>query len=1347
MKLNRLFLILSALSLYPVVFCDGASGLMSIGDDYYQEMSEIQARKIISSLPGLLDQEFLGIVSEDRGEMEATAFSLLRRAFMFDMWNYTLSDLPMETIVEIVRLAKKYQDGSSSIGVILDKVEEFSVDKAIEYLDSYFNKKGVEISFGGIKGGVSGNNEEIVFQYLLIHMPGEGGGDMILRIYSPKEIIPPDSKGSYGGAISFSNLLSSGKKIGTFVLDIRGKSKKSSFNMIAWDQSKERYFDMDFRNEVLDFGIRPTTWQDRYIFSPIKDLVSSIPVIKDVITDNGKVSFLSGSVDGGLVKKEISSVLGDKKVLSADSSSIIGVGEKEEVVVQESLVVEKEHEEDKKEVSQERGLDNPKKEVPKAIKKKEEDEEVPNMELFEEKTDEESLGKETDVIRIIQELIKRRKADAKEVKLIEIEEEKEKEEAAAKKGCNKEGISESGRRRVIFNEIAWMGSATSSSAEWIELKNVTEKEIDIKGWRIYDNDSKIDILIDKHLYIPAQGFIVLERNEDAIPKNKADLLYSGALSNTKESLYLFAGDCTLEDMVKADPSWPAGDNKEKRTMERGDDNTWHDYSGKGSGGIMGTPGKKNSAKETTKKTGENPPSSNSSSNSSSGVSSTPVSYCNQSSLVESILKDVLINEVAWMGTLSSSNDEWIELRNLSGSKVSLSGWQLLDKDNNIRIVFEEGDSILPNGFYLLERTDDTSVPGVSADKIYSGALNDKEESLRLFDRDCHLVDSVTATPDWGAGNSLTKKSMERGMDGNSWFTYSGSGISGILGTPKQSNSTGNTEEKDSPSADDNDPPSETGEDIVEDIDNPDDEEGGEDIPDGDLSIGDIPEEEDPEGSGEPEEYEEEQEDDSPVENPSPEEEDYAFALGVPEVSGNRVSIDWNYDEEMEYQILYSFDAAVEISDFEEISSYVEPIIEVGEGRVIATIPHLYYGKEYTFVIKGIKEGSEDIFSGLVTLSTESDPGFCEYEGPDNSSIIRNLPVVGFSSYASKLISNSNGYLFGILEKDGGRGLGCLDANGELEWFYPSPGKEPSMGVDGTIYYLSDAEIFAVSPSGKLKWKTAFNKVISREAFIGQDGKIYFLAQSEDESYPDLYSVADMGSTFSTQEEIGGGDMSEKNSVFSFTGLVSGNDGTIYFGVDDSLVRLSGTGWEIRKIETEYSADYSSKKNYSPKISSIFVDEERIYLSADNSLVIPDFRFARIIALDIFDIQAEAEWKYVSNPNSILRIGGISGNHIYAQEKVGGSLRSISSISSSSGEKEWEKTWNDSSDRTLVGIDDRGWIYFKNGTKISAIDPVGISGDINTMDIVIGESIDIGYVTMGEDMLLVLPSKVFIIGKD
>ena len=104
----------------------------------------------------------------------------------------------------------------------------------------------------------------------------------------------------------------------------------------------------------------------------------------------------------------------------------------------------------------------------------------------------------------------------------------------------------------------------------------------------------------------------------------------------------------------------------------------------------------------------------------------------------------IINEIAWMGTTENANNEWIELKNISNSDINLNGWQLIDQSEKIKITFENSDKISANSFYLLERTDDNSVANIKADKIYTNALSNINEGLRLFDNQCNLIDEVLA---------------------------------------------------------------------------------------------------------------------------------------------------------------------------------------------------------------------------------------------------------------------------------------------------------------------------------------------------------------------------------------------------------------------------------------------------------------------------------------------------------------------------------------------------------------------------------------------------------------------------
>ncbi len=150
-------------------------------------------------------------------------------------------------------------------------------------------------------------------------------------------------------------------------------------------------------------------------------------------------------------------------------------------------------------------------------------------------------------------------------------------------------------------------------------------------------------------------------------------------------------------------------------------------------------------------------------------------------------RDVVINEIAWMGTTTNAANEWIELRNTTGQAVSLSGWTLKAADNTPSINLS--GSIAPYGHFLLERTDDSSVPGVTADQFYTGALSNTTESLSLRDPAQAMIDSV---PSWLAGNATTRASMSRvdptsdGTVASNW-TNGTAPYTGGLGTPRAAN--------------------------------------------------------------------------------------------------------------------------------------------------------------------------------------------------------------------------------------------------------------------------------------------------------------------------------------------------------------------------------------------------------------------------------------------------------------------------------------------------------------------------------------------------------------------------------
>jgi len=255
---------------------------------------------------------------------------------------------------------------------------------------------------------------------------------------------------------------------------------------------------------------------------------------------------------------------------------------------------------------------------------------------------------------------------------------------------------------IIINEVAWMGGISGTDAEWIELKNISENEVNLRGWEIVDKDEQIKIKIGDVTILPNSFFLAVRNSKDQ--KLKGDISYDGALRNTNEGVRLFNAECSLEDEIII-TTWPAGDNKIKKTMERnGGGVGWHTSLLPG-----GTPGGENSNIKSSVLTGKQV--------NSKQIQNTGLPRAGENKITEKIKDNtivitgatttennsaflpvivssstkktevptqtgntVLISEVC-AGTEENAKYEFIELYNNSNSPVDLTGWTIKKKSS------------------------------------------------------------------------------------------------------------------------------------------------------------------------------------------------------------------------------------------------------------------------------------------------------------------------------------------------------------------------------------------------------------------------------------------------------------------------------------------------------------------------------------------------------------------------------------------------------------------------------------------------------------------------------------------
>ncbi len=153
------------------------------------------------------------------------------------------------------------------------------------------------------------------------------------------------------------------------------------------------------------------------------------------------------------------------------------------------------------------------------------------------------------------------------------------------------------------------------------------------------------------------------------------------------------------------------------------------------------------------------------------------------------LRDVVVSEVNWYGNGVDSEDEWIELRNVSGADLNLSGWTIEGAGTGSAAYTIETPTLLAAGDYLvigeLQGPDvdgqRTSLTGVASVQIGGLSFTNTGEQLTLRDIDGTLIDQTPVAP-WPAGSTSTLRSMERrdnvtgggytdGTQAAAWYTW------------------------------------------------------------------------------------------------------------------------------------------------------------------------------------------------------------------------------------------------------------------------------------------------------------------------------------------------------------------------------------------------------------------------------------------------------------------------------------------------------------------------------------------------------------------------------------------------
>jgi len=281
--------------------------------------------------------------------------------------------------------------------------------------------------------------------------------------------------------------------------------------------------------------------------------------------------------------------------------------------------------------------------------------------------------------------------------------------------------------RIIFSEIAWMGTTLSANDEWIELYNPSSVSISLDGWVLKTQDGSPEIVLIGT--INANDYFLLERTDDTSALPVADQIYTGSLKNDGEILWLYDDSGVLVDTTDASNGWHGGDNSTKETMARNTDGNW------ANGPIGGTPRSQNLSFTNNNNTEEN--------------FNQPLNTTNNTQKFIKT-KSVIISEFLPNPQEADSENEWIELFNTSEESVDLSNWYLDDMDGGSKEYQIPLGIIIAPQSYLIFSIKDTNI-----------GLNNNADFVRLLYPDKTIAWEIDYT-------ETTKGNISFAVFNNNW---------------------------------------------------------------------------------------------------------------------------------------------------------------------------------------------------------------------------------------------------------------------------------------------------------------------------------------------------------------------------------------------------------------------------------------------------------------------------------------------------------------------------------------------------------------------------------------------------
>ncbi len=231
-------------------------------------ISERESNLILNSLIGKITEERInGFASYHSNPKEGAILALLEKTIRVNSFNYLINQAPKEIITDFIKSAARI--APAVLDPSLSNIVRMGTEEAGKYAIEWISRNKLKIAGGKLSISYLDYKKETKNENLTYILTYNPKNDKIeIKIYSPRKITPPESRGSFsgysvkgGGFWDKEAWLKEGNSyLSPFIVEINGNIKPNQYGGYSWQGRPSIIIDFSSPVPLFEFKEKTSFW-------------------------------------------------------------------------------------------------------------------------------------------------------------------------------------------------------------------------------------------------------------------------------------------------------------------------------------------------------------------------------------------------------------------------------------------------------------------------------------------------------------------------------------------------------------------------------------------------------------------------------------------------------------------------------------------------------------------------------------------------------------------------------------------------------------------------------------------------------------------------------------------------------------------------------------------------------------------------------------------------------------------------------------------------------------------------------------------------------------------------------